>query len=240
MLAPLRTVLTYILTSLYILIVGPIGRLMVIPFRWKGLLYELGHAGVALALGSAGIRYRVVGREHLPRGRAVVFCANHQSNVDPPVLFQCLNRRLHILYKAGLRKIPVLGRALEAGGFVAVHRDNRERAFQSIEVAAASVRSGNSFLIFPEGTRSTTDDLLPFKKGGFVMALASQAPIVPVAISGGRSAMQRGSWIIRPVNVTVRIGTPIDTAGSSFDNRDQLIREVRGRIEEMLRLGSAH
>jgi 1-acyl-sn-glycerol-3-phosphate acyltransferase len=121
-----------------------------------------------------------------------------------------------------------------------VHRDNRERAFQSIEVAAASVRSGNSFLIFPEGTRSTTDDLLPFKKGGFVMALASQAPIVPVAISGGRSAMQRGSWIIRPVNVTVRIGTPIDTAGSSFDNRDQLIREVRGRIEEMLRLGSAY
>ena len=240
MLAPLRTVLTYILTSLYILIVGPIGLLIVIPFRWKGLLYELGHAGVALALGSAGIRYRVVGREHIPRGRAVVFCANHQSNVDPPVLFQCLNRRLHILYKAGLRKIPVLGRALEAGGFVAVHRDNRERAFQSIEVAAASVRSGNSFLIFPEGTRSTTDDLLPFKKGGFVMALASQAPIVPVAISGGRSAMQRGSWIIRPVNVTVRIGTPIDTAGSSFDNRDQLIREVRGRIEEMLRLGSAY
>jgi len=236
-LAPLRTVLTYILTSLYILIVGPIGLLIVIPFRWKGLLYELGHAGVALALGSAGIRYRVVGREHIPRGRAVVFCANHQSNVDPPVLFQCLNRRLHILYKAGLRKIPVLGRALEAGGFVAVHRDNRERAFQSIEVAAASVRSGNSFLIFPEGTRSRTDELLPFKKGGFRMAIKAGAPVVPVAISGGRSAMVRGSFIIRPVTLTIRIGRAVETAGVDVEARDALIERVRHEIATLLALG---
>jgi 1-acyl-sn-glycerol-3-phosphate acyltransferase len=236
----LRTVVTYVLTSLYILIVGPIGLLIVIPLRWKALLYELGHAGVALALGSAGIRYRVVDRGRIPAGRAVVFCANHQSNVDPPVLFQALHRRLHVLYKAGLRKIPVLGRALEAGGFVAVHRDNREQAFQSIEAGAASVRSGNSFLIFPEGTRSKTDDLLPFKKGGFVMAIMAQAPIVPVAISGGRAAMERGSWIIHPVNVTVRVGTPIETAGFTFADRDRVIAEVRQRIEEMLRLGPAY
>jgi 1-acyl-sn-glycerol-3-phosphate acyltransferase len=235
----LRTIVTYILTSLYLLVVGPIGLLITIPLRWKGLLFELGHAGVALALGTAGIRYRVTNRERIPAGRALVFCANHQSNVDPPVLFQALHRRLHILYKAGLRKIPVLGRALEAGGFVAVHRDNRELAFQSIEVAAASVRSGNSFLIFPEGTRSKTDDLLPFKKGGFVMAIMAQAPIVPVAISGGRAAMERGSWIVHPVNVTVRIGTPVDTVGLSFDDRDRVIDEVRRRIEEMLRMGPA-
>ena len=133
-----------------------------------------------------------------------------------------------------------MGRALEAGGFVAVHRDNRERAFQSIEAGAASVRSGNSFLIFPEGTRSKTDDLLPFKKGGFVMAIMAQAPIVPVAISGGRAAMERGSWIIHPVNVTVRIGTAIETAGFTFADRDRVIAEVRQRIEEMLRLGPAY
>ena len=238
--ARLRTVVTYILTALYILIVGPIGLLIAIPLAWKGLLFELGHAGVALALGCAGIRYRVVDRAQIPTGRAVVFCANHQSNVDPPVLFQGLHRRLHILYKAGLRKIPVLGRALEAGGFVAVHRDNREQAFQSIEVAAASIRGGNSFLIFPEGTRSRTDELLPFKKGGFVMAITAQAPIVPVAISGGRAAMQRGSWVVHPVNVTVRIGAPIETAGLTFDDRDHVIDEVRRRIEELLRMGPAY
>ena len=176
--------------------------------------------------GSAGIRYRVIGREHIPPDRAVVFCSNHQSNVDPPVLFQALHRRLHILYKAELRKLPVLGRVIEAGGFVAVQRENRDAAFASIERAAASIRAGNSFLIFPEGTRSKTDELLPFKKGGFVMALKAQAPIVPVAITGGRAAMRKGSAIVRPVHVTVRIGAPVETAGR--DGRRAGRRHCRG------------
>jgi 1-acyl-sn-glycerol-3-phosphate acyltransferase len=235
MMAVVRTTLTYILISLYLLVVGPIGLGLALPFRLKGLLFALGHAGVAMGLALAGIRYRVSGRERVPKDRAVVYCSNHQSNVDPPVLFQSLHRRLHVLYKAELRKIPILGRAMEAGGFVAVERDNRDASFASIDQAAESIRAGNSFLIFPEGTRSRTDELLPFKKGGFVMALKAQAPIVPVAISGGRSSMRRGSAVVHPVMVDVKIGDPIETAGMSVDDRDTLIATVRERIQAMLR-----
>ena len=84
---------------------------------------------------------------------------------------------------------------------------------RSIEAGARSLRSGNSFLIFPEGTRSKTDEMLPFKKGGFIMAMKAQAPIVPVAIQGGRDAMQKGGWLIRPVKVGIRVGhAPVETS----------------------------
>ena len=105
----------------------------------------------------------------------------------------------------------------------------------SIDRAAASIRAGNSFLIFPEGTRSRTSEMLPFKKGGFIMAIKAQAPIVPVAVSGGRAAMRKGSWLVRPVMVDVRISAPVETTGMSVDDRDALIEVVRERIEALRR-----
>ena len=174
------------------------------------------------------------GLAQVPRDRAVVFVANHQSNVDPPVLFVTLHRRLHVLFKAELLKLPLLGRVFLAGGFVPVQRENREKAMASIAEAVRSIQSGNTFLIFPEGTRSRTDELLPFKKGGFVMAIEAGAPVVPVAIDGGRAAMRKGSRLVWPAKVTVDVGEPIETSGMTVDDRDTLIAEVRARIEAML------
>ena len=237
LIAAVRSAATYLGVSLYVLITGPIGMLLATVFGWTRVLYIFGHGGVRLGLALSGIRYRVAGAEHLPLDRPAVYCANHQSNVDPPLLFDALHPLMHILYKAEIDKIPILARAFRLGGFIPVDRRNKEAALRSIEVGAQSIRSGNSFLIFPEGTRSRTDEVLPFKKGGFIMAIKAQAPIVPVAVQGGRAAMQRGSKLIRPVKVSIRIGAPIETAGHTLEERDELIAIIRERIVALLAMG---
>src|SRR5262249_16909209 len=117
-------------------------------------------------------------------------------------------------------------------------RRNKEAAMRSIEAGAASIRSGNSFLIFPEGTRSRTEQLLPFKKGGFIMAIKAKAPIVPVAIQGGRAAMHKRSPIVSPGTGSIRTGAPTETAGLELRDRDALIARVRERIEALLAQGA--
>ena len=231
--AALRSAVTYVATLAYIAVAGPVGLVIVIGLRWKRGLYALGHTGVWLALTLSGIRYRVRGRERVPKG-PVVFCSNHESNVDPAVLFRALHPQLHVLYKAELHRFPNMGTVFDAGGFVPVERENRERALTSIARGTDSLRAGNSFLIFPEGTRSRTGDLLPFKKGGFVMAIKAQVPIVPVAVQGGRAAMRKGSAIVRSVHVSVRIGEPIPTVGLTVDDRDTLIERVRSGVRLLL------
>jgi 1-acyl-sn-glycerol-3-phosphate acyltransferase len=237
MIAFVRSVLTYLAVSLYIVVVGPPVLLIAILFRQVPLLYRAGRGGVRLGLVLSGVKLRVDGLEHIQRHRAAVYAVNHTSNVEPPILFEALHSifpRLRVLYKAELRKLPILVRAWDLAGFVPLQRGNREQSLPAIERASEALRDGHSFLIFPEGTRSPTGRLLPFKKGGFIMAIKGGAPIVPVAITGARDAMRKGSFVIQPVTVYVRFGRPVETAGMTLDDRDRLVSAVRGKVEALL------
>ena len=237
MLAALRSIVTYAVIALYVAIAGPPLLLLALALGSPAVLFRAGHLGIRVGLWLSGIRYHAEGRANILRDRAAVFAINHASNVEPPIVFDLLHElfpRLRILYKAELRKLPVLVRAFDLAGFIPLERGNRDQSVPAIERAAAALRGGNSFLIFPEGTRSRSGELLPFKKGGFIMAIKAQAPVVPVAIKGARAAMRKGSPIIRPVTVTVRLGEPVETAGMTLEDRDRLVSTVRDRIAAML------
>lgn len=203
-------------------------------------LYAAATFIIRVALAIVGVRFRVHGAEYIQTGRAAVYAVNHSSNLEPPIAFMALRKLfpfLRILYKAELRKLPLLVWVFDAAGFVPVERQNRDQSLPAVDRAVDALRSGASFLIFPEGTRSRTGELLPFKKGGVVMALKAQVPIVPCAILGARNAMHRGSPVVHPVTVDVWICPPVETAGCMLSDRDRLIEAVRSAIAGKLAAG---
>ena len=221
-------------------VVGPPILLVALFFRKLPWLFAAARVGVHLGLFLSGVKLRIEGREHLQRSRAAIYAVNHASNVEPPLLFEALSPlfpRLSVLYKAELRKLPILVRAFDLAGFVPLERNNPEQSLPAIERAAEALRNGSSFMIFPEGTRSRSGALLPFKKGGFIMAIKAQAPIVPTAILGARDAMRKGSFIIQPVTVKVKFSPPVETTGLTLDDRDRLSDVVRERVATLLAEG---
>jgi 1-acyl-sn-glycerol-3-phosphate acyltransferase len=235
--AATRTVAAYVAITLYILVAGPLGMLVTLTTRDVRFLYWLGLQGVRLGFALTGIRYVAEGVEHIDLRRAAVYAMNHTSNLEPPVIFLLLRGtfpRFQILYKAVLRRTPIMGRIFDLAGFVPIERRDRLQSDRAIGQAVRQLREGNNFVVFPEGTRSRTGELLPFKKGAFIMAIQAEAPIVPVAIVGADDAMGRGRMVIRPATLQVKLGAPIPTAGLSVSDRDGLMSTTRERMLALL------
>jgi len=167
-----------------------------------------------------------------PEGRYVFLC-NHQSLFDIPSLVLTVPGQVRMLAKRSLFRIPIFGWALWAGGFIPIDRSDRSSARHSFSAAVARLRAGTSILLFPEGTRAMTDTLLPFERGGFLLALKSGLPIVPVGIRGTRAVQHKGNWAIRPGRVTVRYGAPIRPSDYGLRRKGELIGEVRRQVAEL-------
>jgi 1-acyl-sn-glycerol-3-phosphate acyltransferase len=172
---------------------------------------------------------QVEGLEHLRPGQAYVFAANHRSNFDIFALVSVLPGRFLWVAKKSLFNIPILGQALSRMGSISVDRDNLRSAVQSLDRATATVKRGVSLIIFPEGTRALTRELLPFKKGVFIMAIKAGQPIVPVSISGTRFIQPRGTIRMIPGPIKVVISPPI--APHTFRRKEDLMAAVRQAIE---------
>jgi 1-acyl-sn-glycerol-3-phosphate acyltransferase len=190
---------------------------------------------VALLLG--GVEIDVEGNEHIPLDRPAIFMANHQSNFDVPILYTQLPIQFRWLAKKELFDVPFFGFAMKRAGYIPVDRTDRRKAIKSMGDAADRIRQGASVIIFPEGTRSPDGNLLPFKKGGFMLALESGAPIVPVAISGSRDLMPKQKLRIQGGTVKLRFFPPIETGNLSVENRDQMMNEVRNAIDSVVSPG---
>ena len=185
-------------------------------------------------LGVPGVKLDIKMRVPLDPGRPYVFMPNHASMVDIWAVLVAVPTSFRFMAKKQLSRIPLFGWAMSAGRFIFIDRQNGLAARRSMDEAARRIRAGQSVVIFPEGTRTRDGRLLPFKKGGFHLALNSGAAIVPVAIRGSRDVMPRGAALIRAGSVSVEVGEPIPTEGLAHGDRDALIAKVRGRVAEML------
>ena len=173
------------------------------------------------------VKVTVTGAEKLDPDRSYIYMPNHQSNADIPLLLGRLPVQFRWLAKAELFRIPIFGRAMHGVGYISIDRSNRKSAFESLERAARTIRSGTSVLIFPEGTRSRDGGILPFKKGGFVLSVDSGVPIVPIIIRGTRGIIPKGHFLIRPAPVTMEILDPVETADYTRKTKDQLLARIR-------------
>jgi 1-acyl-sn-glycerol-3-phosphate acyltransferase len=166
----------------------------------------------------------------LEPGRSYVFLSNHQSLFDIPVLLTTCPGQVRMMAKRSLFRIPLFGWGLYAGGFIPIDRGDRSTARQSFAAALSRLKDGTSILLFPEGTRAKDDFLLPFQRGGFLLAMKTGLPIVPVGIRGSRAVQRKGSFAIRPGRIEVRYGAPISAAEFGVRRKAELIAEVRRRV----------
>src|ERR1044071_3450190 len=211
--------------AMLLLILGPPAIALSLLLGDREKLYPWVFFGGGMWLRLSGARVRVRGLEHLDPNRPYVFIANHRSFLDTATLFCHLDRRIGVLAKKELLKVPILGYGMGFVNVLAIDRSNRERAFKTTKAATDRIRAGRSFGVCAEGTRALPGELLPFKKGGFYMAAEAGVPVVPVAIKHTDVLMGKGTGAARPGVIEMVMLPPIETEGLDTDEEVKALAE---------------
>jgi 1-acyl-sn-glycerol-3-phosphate acyltransferase len=178
---------------------------------------------------------RVIGAENVRPDEPQIIVANHLSAYDILALAAVLPPPFHFVAKKELERVPFFGRAWKAAGHISIDRSNRQSAIASLKQAAEKIRRERAIVIvFAEGTRSRTGELLPFKKGAFTLALEAGAPVVPTAISGSDRILRSGSWKVHPATITIQFGEPIPVGPERGIGAETLMEETHRRVAHML------
>lgn len=221
-----RTLFIAVFLSLYIIVVGIPLLVWTVISKNPNAIYWAGVKGVMFFVRSVGVKVEVSGKERIPAG-ACLFVANHTSSADAPAVVGAIPRRIAILLKKSLFAYPIVGQAFTVAHFIPVERGNHESAVASLEKATEAMKEGQSFLIYPEGTRSNDGRLGDFKRGAVVMAIKAGVPIVPMVCAGAHKVMAKRSLTIRPGVITVEFLEPIDASQYSFEQREELNARVK-------------
>lgn len=187
----------------------------------------------------SGVRVTAKGLHHIATHQPYIIMANHQSHYDVLALMGYLPVQFRWVMKIELRRIPFFGYCCERIGTISIDRGNSAHARQSLQAAGEKIRAGASIMFFPEGTRSPDGALLPFKKGGFVIALAAGVPILPVTVRGGRAILPKGTLKMVPGAMEVVVHEPIPVDGYTNETKEDLINKVRTVIETGLNEAAA-
>lgn len=215
-------------------VIGTALVLLCVPFaRQKHLLFQTAaHLWAKLQAMISGVAATVTGLENIPRDRPVILAANHQGAGDILVVLALLPIRFRFAIKKELFNIPVFGWYLRQAGYFPIDRELILSAYKMVEQIVGFLNTGDSVLIFPEGTRSSDGTLGKFKRGSLLAALKSGAPIVPIAISGSYRLMPRGTWLLNPCPIKLSVGQPIYIlTEADFENK---VAAVRQAIADML------
>jgi 1-acyl-sn-glycerol-3-phosphate acyltransferase len=235
MLAALRTPFTYLVGFTATAIAASAVIIITLVAPSSRLVDRIVRAWARVVLWSGGVRLEVVGLEHVDPATSYVVASNHQSTFDIMAHFLALPIPIRFLAKKELFDVPLLGWALRRLHMVPVDRFTGRKVYAEIEQDSAStIAQGNSIIVYPEGTRTTTGDLLPFKNGAFYIAVRSGLPVLPTTIGGSFEAWLPRAKIIRGGRVTVVIGRPVSTKGLTIDDAPRLRDEVRSIIEDTL------